>query len=74
MSDKTSIWVVKAPVVVVVGGLFVAGEVVSFDFGQIEIGHKNASDFLSVSEQHMNTVVVSHEVGDSCCVCVHLFV
>ena len=74
MRNKRSIRVVEAPVVVVVSWLFVSCEIVSFGSGQVQVWNESLSDFFSVLQQNMNTVVVSHKICNSSRVCVHLFV
>lgn len=65
MPNKTSIRVVKSPVMVVVSGLFVASKIVSFDSGQVKVWNESTTDFFSVFEQNVNTVVMSQEVSQS---------
>ena len=74
MRNKTSIGVVEAPVVVVVSWLFVSCEIVSFGSSQVQVWNESLSHLFSVLQQHVNTVVVSHEICYSSRVCIHLFV
>ena len=65
--SKSSIWIIESPVVVIVGWLLVASEVVSDYFSQVEIWNERFSNFFSVFQKNVNTIVmfkeISHSVG-----------
>lgn len=54
--------VVEAPVMVVVCRRSVSSKVITLNSGMVDIRDEIVSDFISIPEKHMNTVIVPEEV------------
>lgn len=57
--------IVEAPIVVIVRWGAIGGEVLLGSPGVVDIGDEVAAHLVSVLQQHVHSVVVTHELGDT---------